>query len=139
MTQAADPGRSPMADRLNAPDGTIREDVEILGSILRNYQLALGGNPIGSNREITAQLTGRNPRRHAPVPGDVPAIDENGQLVDRWGTPFFFHALDSREMEIRSAGPDRDLYTDDDVLSRRGEAPVREDVPGSPAPGPEEP
>ncbi len=111
-----DPGRSPLADRLNAADGAISEDLAILQRVLNNFLLEVGANPVGSNREITAQLSGRNARHHAPLPRDLPAIDARGELVDRWGTPFFFHALSAREMEIRSAGPDREIYTADDAV-----------------------
>jgi hypothetical protein len=116
VVRSPDPGRSPLADQLNAPDGDIQSDIAILDRVLDNYRLALGGNPVGNNREITAQLSGRNSRRHAPLPKDHPAISATGELLDRWGTPFFFHALSARGMEIRSAGPDRAMYTDDDVI-----------------------
>ncbi|MGH8017780.1 MAG: hypothetical protein ACREIA_05730 [Opitutaceae bacterium] len=122
VVESPDPGRSPLAERLNDPTTSIREDGAILLQILENYRLSLGSNPTGTNAEITAQLSGRNSRRHAPLPAGLPAIDPEGNLVDRWGTPFFFHALSAHEMEIRSAGPDREIYTADD------------EVFGSPAP-----
>ena len=43
------------------------------------------------------------------------AVNEKGELIDRWGTPFFLHQLSARQMEIRSAGPDREMWTEDDV------------------------
>jgi hypothetical protein len=43
-------------------------------------------------------------------------INEKGELVDPWGVPFFLHQLAAREMEIRSAGPDRAMWTDDDLV-----------------------
>ncbi|MBE2215946.1 MAG: hypothetical protein IAE82_18885 [Opitutaceae bacterium] len=116
LVTGPDPGRSPLADRLNAPDGTIELDLAIVHKVLTNYLLEFGALPVGANREITAQLSGRNTRRHAPLPPDLPAISQGGELLDRWGTPFFFHALSAREMEVRSAGPDRELYTADDAL-----------------------
>ena len=39
-----------------------------------------------------------------------------GELIDRWGTPFFFHQLSREFMQVRSAGPDRRHFTADDVL-----------------------
>jgi hypothetical protein len=117
VVRSPDPGRSPLADKLNAADGDIRADLAIVDRVLDNFRLELGGNPVGTNREITAQLSGRNARRHAPLPPDHPAINSSGQLVDRWGTPFFFHAVSAQKMEIRSAGPDRELYSDDDAVS----------------------
>jgi hypothetical protein len=35
-------------------------------------------------------------------------------MCDRWGTPYFFHQVSKTEMEIRSAGPDRRMWTGDD-------------------------
>jgi hypothetical protein len=43
-------------------------------------------------------------------------MNSNGELMDRWGTPIFFHALSKDQMEIRSAGPDRVMWTADDVI-----------------------
>jgi len=37
-------------------------------------------------------------------------------LVDAWGTPYFFHQLAAMEMEIRSAGPDKVMWTADDLV-----------------------
>jgi hypothetical protein len=48
------------------------------------------------------------PPRHRTVRG--------GQLVDRWGTPYWFHPNSGNQMEIRSAGPDKNLFTLDDVV-----------------------
>lgn len=116
LVTGPDSGRSPIADHLNADDGSIGQDLAIVEKLLDNYLLQFGSNPVGSNREITAQLSGHNPKHHAPLARDVSAISGDGQLIDRWGTPFFFHALSARAMEIRSAGPDRELYTEDDAL-----------------------
>jgi hypothetical protein len=49
------------------------------------------------------------------LPPDLASIDAQGRLLDRWGTPYFFHAVSRTELEIRSAGPDGKLGTDDDV------------------------
>ena len=72
--------------------------------------------PVDDNIEITATLSGANPHVLAPLPRDHPAINANGELTDRWGTPFFFHQLAADFMEIRSAGADRRLHTPDDVV-----------------------
>ena len=52
----------------------------------------------------------------ALIPPDHPAINRRGELCDRWGTPFFFHAESAKQMSIRSAGPDKKMWTDDDVV-----------------------
>lgn len=70
--------------------------------------------PLGDNRDITRALTGENPLGEALVSNhDDRVVD--GQLVDRWGTPYHFHPRAPNTIDVRSAGPDRSLFTDDDV------------------------
>ena len=47
---------------------------------------------------------------------EIKGVNEKGELVDPWGTPYFFHQLSAMEMEIRSAGPDRIMWTEDDLV-----------------------
>lgn len=105
-------------ERLNAPDRTIRDDVVLLGDLLLSWQTIFPrqGNPWGENADIAAALTGANPLGLALIPRRHPAINSAGELVDRWGTPFFFHQLSGTRMEIRSAGPDRGFHTADDTV-----------------------
>jgi hypothetical protein len=111
--------RSQLADRLNSPEGDIHADLRLINAIFIAYRGAVrSGNPVGENSEITAVLRGRNKLGFAFIPVDCPAINGKGELCDRWGTPFFFHQLSGEKMEIRSAGPDRRLWTaDDEVLT----------------------
>jgi hypothetical protein len=108
---------SHLADQLNAPEGTIRHDLEILNEVFTAWQTNFphDGNPVGENAEITAALTGDNRFHFAFIPRNHPAINAAGELCDRWGTPFRFHQVSGTQMEIRSAGPDRKFATADDV------------------------
>ncbi len=110
--------RSPLADQLNAPASDIRADLRLVADIVATFRsnFPRAGNPVGSNPEITAALTGKNPLHLALIPPDHPAINARGELCDRWGTPFFFHAESGTRMAIRSAGPDKKMWTDDDVV-----------------------
>ena len=103
--------------RLNSKETEIGEDIEILDSAFVFYRRLYEKNPVGLNHEIVRALSGRNPKRAAFLAPDHPAINERGELCDRWGTPFFFHQLSGAEMEVISAGPDRQLLTGDDVKS----------------------
>ena len=92
--------------------------------VLRNVRRAVhqygemfGGNPVGTNPEITSQLTGNNPKHINfinPQPGA--RVNDMGELVDAWGTPYFFHQISGAEMEIHSAGPDKIMWTSDDLV-----------------------
>jgi hypothetical protein len=86
---------------------------------IRNYGSMLGGNPVGVNSEITSQLSGDNPKQANFIrPEDGMRVSDRGELVDPWGTPFFFHQLSGTEMETRSAGPDKQMWTADDLVAR---------------------
>ncbi|HUG12632.1 MAG TPA: hypothetical protein VMM36_16570 [Opitutaceae bacterium] len=113
---------SALAAGLNAPDGTVERDLLIVDSVFEAFRTNFpgGGNPVGENNEITAVLTGRNSLGLQLIPRGHPAINHRGELVDRWGTPFFFHQLSGDAMDIRSAGPDKVMHTDDDAVLAQG-------------------
>jgi hypothetical protein len=57
---------------------------------VRRYGEMFGGNPVGTNPEITQQLTGQNPKHLNFISAEAGLrIDGNGELVDPWGTPYF--------------------------------------------------
>lgn len=88
--------------------------LQAVEQVLFFYRRAFGENPVGQNEDITAALLGANPQRLALLPPGSPAI-KDGQLIDPWGSPYWFHPVSGQEMEIRSAGPDRELFTADDL------------------------
>ncbi len=111
-------GIASMATSLNTAETTIEEDFSTLQVLLSEYRKHLKtGNPVGDNAEITAALLGRNPKSIAYLPASGSFMDEEGRLIDRWGTPYFFHAISGEFMQIHSAGPDRKLHTADDLKS----------------------
>lgn len=112
------PERSTLADALNAPDKVIADDLRLVAGLLETFRsnFLQTGNPTGTNAEITAALSGQNRLRLALIPSDHPAINRDGELCDRWGSPFFFHAESAHRMDIRSAGPDRKLWSEDDAV-----------------------
>ncbi|HWY30579.1 MAG TPA: hypothetical protein VNX46_07500, partial [Candidatus Acidoferrum sp.] len=84
---------------------------------VRQFGEMFGGNPVGTNPEITRQLLGDNPRHINFIdPSAGMRVNGNGELVDAWGTPYFFHQISGSEMEIHSAGPDKIMWTADDIV-----------------------
>lgn len=108
----------PIAAPLNAPDSTIARDLDIVTQIFETWlsNFPREGNPVGENAEITAALMGDNRLGLALIPKGHRALNERGELCDRWGTPFRFHQLSGTKMEVRSAGPDRKFATQDDAV-----------------------
>lgn len=100
-----------------APGLTPGAVLQNVRSVVRDYSARFGGNPIGNNREITAKLNGGNPKQVVFLKEeDGMRINGRGELIDNWGTPFFFHQISASEMEIRSAGPDGKMWTADDLV-----------------------
>lgn len=113
--RAIDPVIQQLADDLASKELPPTRDLEIVNEFVTLYSRAFQGNPIGGNEDITAVLTGHNPRKGVLFPPNSPMI-VNGQIVDHWGTPYWFHPSSSTRMEIRSAGPDKSLFTADDII-----------------------
>jgi hypothetical protein len=102
-------------------------DLNAISHVLLNFsRLVKGPNPLplGANEEITAALMGKNKVQLVFLKRPCKAVNELGQMIDRWGTPLFFHAEAKDRMEIRSAGPDQEMWTADD-LHRQGDGQFR--------------
>jgi hypothetical protein len=81
------------------------------------YAQVYGGNPVGTNPEITASLMGENPRHiNFITPDSGLVVNDKGEMLDAWGTPLFFHQISGHETEIHSAGMDRKMWTFDDLV-----------------------
>jgi hypothetical protein len=108
------PAGSDSGDSTILPPQTALENMR---SAFRQYSQRFGGNPVGDNGEITAALNGQNPRQAVFLnPDDGARLNDRNELVDNWGTPYFFHQLSRTQMEIRSAGPDKRMWTSDDLV-----------------------
>jgi len=92
--------------------------IDKISLMLRDYRTIAGENPVGTNAEVMKAIMGGNPRGAMLGPPEGIVLNENSELIDRWGTPYFFHQLTKDLMEIQSAGPDRILWTSDDLVGR---------------------
>ena len=113
------PAYSPLADELNAAGFDTAHDLEVLRGLIGQLTTTLRLAelpPLGDNADLAAALTGRNLRRIVFIPADHPALGD-GLLLDRWSTPYHFHARAADAIDARSAGPDRVLFTADDLVS----------------------
>ena len=72
--------------------------------------------PIGGNEDFSAALRGENPNREVFIREGNPVFSSQGLLLDRWGSPMIVHPEAWRELELRSAGPDRIPYNGDDLI-----------------------
>ncbi len=112
------PDNPPPSPKPQLPPATlenVRQAIEDLDLVIRDFRNALGGNPVGDNAEITRSLRGSNLKQLKLKLPDNSPLNAEGELCDICGTPYFFHQLSGKHMEIRSAGPDRKMWTDDDI------------------------
>ena len=107
---------SPSPRQLHDPACEPAEDLRLLDAILGFYRLVYQSNPVaGENIDVATALVGNNPHKIVVFPDDHPALDARGQINDRWGTPYFFHAESATKLDIWSAGPDGERGTNDDL------------------------
>lgn len=112
---AEEPARPKRPPPLPYDDSPARQEAEAVALNLRHYGQRFGGNPEGTNAEIVKALNGGNAKGARYLPQENLRLNDQGELLDSFGTPYFFHQISSTEMEIRSAGPDRTLWTADDI------------------------
>jgi hypothetical protein len=97
------------------------DDLIIMAHAISNLILLIkGGNPfhMGANEEFAAALLGKNRDRLRFVNQGHRCFNAKGQIVDRWMTPLFFHVNEHSRIDIRSAGPDQIMWTEDDLMRR---------------------
>jgi hypothetical protein len=100
------------------PEAQGLAELENVQFMLRDFRSRFKENPVGSNAEIMRAVMGGNEAqaRLGPPPGQQ--LNADGELTDPWGTAYFFHQLSATQMEVRSAGPDKTLWTADDLVGK---------------------
>lgn len=120
-SQPKEPGSVQMLTTKPQPDPqdqeAPRQEVQSIALNIRQYMLRFGGNPVGNNAEIVAELNGGNSKGARYLPSELMRLNGQGELIDEWGTPYFFHQESANRMEVRSAGPDKKLFTADDYVA----------------------
>ena len=116
-----------------SPSTRPEDDLQAMAHVFSNLRLLVKGDApfrMGANEEFAAALMGENAAKEVFLRAPHACLNEKGQLVDRWGTPLFFHVRDRDRIDIRSAGPDREMWTMDDLQRQHeGEFFRSEDLP----------
>lgn len=112
-----------LGDRLLASYGsegaTVRDDLVLFTRYLSNvFLLVKQRDPryYATNEDLALFLTGTKGNRTPYLSADWPYLNSEGQLLDRFGSALIVHSVSSEKLEIRSAGPDRIPYTEDDLV-----------------------
>lgn len=124
-----------LADRIGSPHTPPEQEAKVVLDLLKLYRRLLGAYPAGENNsQFVNALLGANKQKLPLLPRDHPRLNANGELIDAWGTPFFFHQNSRNSVEVRSAGADHLLYTDDDIVAGKRPPPPQfaDSAEGSP-------
>lgn len=125
------------------PAAKPEDDLTLMSRALGNFTLLVKGDdplPLGANEDIADALRGKNKAHLRFLPDESPVFDRQGRIIDRWGTPLYFHAESRDHLDIRSAGPDKQMWTADDLHRRydgsflKGEALLSPSLFGGEAP-----
>lgn len=111
--------RSAFMEEYGEPERSTMEDLEAVYLLLNDCQLMfkdLDAYFLPDNQAITAFLTGGNPEKIIWIPKTHFAVNAAGELVDRFGTPLFFHRVSGLKFEVQSAGEDQQMWTEDDFV-----------------------
>jgi hypothetical protein len=107
----------PLATSLGADPAALHKEPAVVLELLNAWRRVDGRYPAAEdNAALIRQLTSTRGNRPPLLNPQHPRINAEGALTDGWGTPYFFHHISANYMEVRSAGPDRLLYTADDLV-----------------------
>lgn len=84
---------------------------------MANYRVLAKGmdaRHFSSNAELSSTLRGEKRIALKALPEDHSIFNNDGLIVDRWDTPLFFHLEATDKLSIYSAGPDKEMGTEDD-------------------------
>src|SRR5262245_3682267 len=73
-----------------------QNDLTLMSRLMDNSLLLLksaANRPLSANEDWADLFAGKNAAHERFLPDKHPALNSRGQLVDRWGTPLFVHAL----------------------------------------------
>lgn len=109
-------------DQYAAPAKMAQDDVQAVSLMLESAFLMMKDQmpSFSGNQELVAVLQGQNPSGMKFLSRSFPYIDHEGQLLDRWRHPLFFHRISGSTIDVRSAGPDGTMWNGDDVHTGRG-------------------
>ncbi len=105
-----------------AAEGTsAQDDVQLVSTMLESVFLIMKDRmpSFSGNQELVMILQGRATGGMKFLSTSFSYIDRDGQLLDRWHRPLFFHQIRGPVIDVRSAGPDGIMWNEDDVHTGR--------------------
>ena len=118
----AQPPKPVLADTMLAAYGTDesteKEDLHLLARFLDSVFLLVKSRDTAdyaTNEDLVLFLLGSNSHQSPFITESSSALNKDGQLIDRWGSPIIVHPVSQKLLELRTSGPDKTPYTADDL------------------------
>lgn len=111
------PGDEILAD-YGSKNHTPRDDIRMIQHTISNFRLLnhhIDARWFATNEDLAEILLGKKGLSHPFISNSSHVTSPDGKIIDRWGAPLFFHLQSSDRLEIRSAGPDGTMFTEDDI------------------------
>ncbi|WAC18637.1 type II secretion system protein GspG [Luteolibacter sp. SL250] len=109
---------NPMTAGIGSAKVPPEKEIAMVLELFQIYRREFGAFPAGeTNAHFMNALRGANPGKLPVFPLQHPRLDPEGNLTDRWGHPYVFHAVSRDRLEIRSKGPDGEIHTPDDLVA----------------------
>ncbi len=90
-------------------------ELQIIAKSIEAYAKTNGVLPEGDNRQIFQALAGSNATKTVFLVAI--RTNANGEVLDSWQTPFQIEKLGTNSFSIRSAGKNKVLGDEDDIVS----------------------
>ena len=88
------------------------------------YLMEYNRFPPLENKRLAAALLGENSRKMVFITLPKKGLNAEGEIVDRWGTPLKITFKANTDVQVISAGPDREFGTADDIFSKKAGDPT---------------
>ena len=105
--------------RAGAEPSKTETDIAQLQRALANYFREYNTLPAGNNVAVMKSLTGDNPRKFVFFAFSSARMGTDRAFLDEWKTAFRITFAKPATAEVRSAGPDREVGTSDDVFESK--------------------
>ena len=90
--------------------------MRMLRAEIEGYKNEFGSYPTGDNAQILKKLFGDNPKQIKFLRPKNVSINQAGEFLDPWGTPFAINFLSTNSFVISSDGPNRKFGDKDDII-----------------------
>lgn len=114
-------GEQRMGDKILAdygsPESDGKKDIGLFHHYLSSIFMLIksrDSRQYAINEDLADFLRGKNDYKTPCVSSDSHIFNDEGMIIDRWGTPIHIHTISHDRFEIRSAGEDKKLFSEDD-------------------------